>query len=66
MQGISQKRGDNMSRFHNALYVGDVQERVRILAEIGQLPLAYLMAVAHGYDELAEPLRQSIEINSIK
>ena len=33
---ISQYRGDLMSRFHNALYLGDIQERIRILAEIGQ------------------------------
>ena len=37
-----------MSRFNNALVLGDVPERIRILAEIGQLNLAYLCAVAHG------------------
>ena len=33
---IAQKKEDTMSRFHNSVYLGDVQERVRILAEIGQ------------------------------
>lgn len=35
MLEIASKRGDNMSRFHNALYLGDVSERIRMLAEIG-------------------------------
>lgn len=32
---IAQNRNDIMSRFHNALYLGDVQERIRVLAEAG-------------------------------
>lgn len=32
---IAQNRNDVMSRFHNALYLGDVQERIRVLAEVG-------------------------------
>ena len=32
---IAQNRNDIMSRFHNALYLGDIQERIRILAEVG-------------------------------
>jgi coatomer subunit alpha len=33
---IAEKRGDIMGRFHNALFVGDVQERVKILQQTGQ------------------------------
>ena len=33
---IAQNRGETMSRFQNALYLGDVAERIRILAEVGQ------------------------------
>ena len=61
MLTISQNRDDIMSRFNNALFLGENQERIRILAEVGQLNLAYLSAVAHGCSDLAEPLRESIE-----
>ncbi len=36
MLKISEIRGDVMSRFHNALYLGDVGERVKMLEEAGQ------------------------------
>lgn len=36
MQTIATKRGDNMSRFQNSLYLGDVQARVAVLRETGQ------------------------------
>lgn len=36
MLKISEMRNDTMGRFHNALYLGDVEERVRILVEAGQ------------------------------
>ena len=61
MLKIAQSRSDNMSRFHNSLYLGDVQERVKLLAEIGQTPLAYLTAVAHGIESLADPLLEQLE-----
>lgn len=35
MQKIADARGDPMSRFHNALYAGDVQGRIAILREVG-------------------------------
>ena len=33
---IAQNRGDIMSRFQNAIFLGDIHERIRILAETGQ------------------------------
>lgn len=36
MMKIAEVRGDTMSRFHNALYLGDVDERIKILKEVGQ------------------------------
>lgn len=48
MQEIAQYRGDVMFRFHNSILTGDVKERVRILAEVGQIPLAF--AVAKTYN----------------
>jgi len=41
--------------------LGDVQERIRILAEIGQIHLAFLTSVTHGYLDMARPLQESIE-----
>lgn len=35
MLKIADMRGDVMGRFHNALYLGDARERVRILEEAG-------------------------------
>lgn len=61
MINVANKRGDNQSRFQNSLYVGDVEERIRVLSEIGQLNLAYLTAVTHGKTEMAETLKNSLE-----
>jgi len=35
MQKIAEARGDPMSRFHNALYAGDVRSRIAVLREVG-------------------------------
>ncbi|KAI8894425.1 coatomer WD associated region-domain-containing protein [Globomyces pollinis-pini] len=54
MLKIAEARKDTMSQYQNALYVGDVEEQVKILKESGQLSLAYLAAQTHGlYDEAA-------------
>ena len=61
MLKIAEMRGDVMSRFHNALYLGDVGERVKLLTEAGHLPLAYLTASAHGLTEQVESLATQLE-----
>ncbi|KAF8496519.1 coatomer subunit alpha-2 [Russula emetica] len=53
MQKIAEARGDPMSRFHNALYVGDVHSRIAVLREVGLHPLAYLTAKTNGFDDIA-------------
>ena len=35
MQKIADSRGDPMSRFHNALYAGDVMGRINVLKDVG-------------------------------
>ena len=35
MLKIAENRGDSMGAFHNALYLGDVRERVKLLTEAG-------------------------------
>lgn len=37
MLKIAEMRGDVMARFHNALMLGLVEERVKIMAEMGQV-----------------------------
>ncbi|KAJ3074096.1 hypothetical protein HDU98_012124 [Podochytrium sp. JEL0797] len=53
MLKIAELRGDTMSRYNNSLYLGDVEEQVRVLKEVGQSPLAYLAAKTHGLEEEA-------------
>lgn len=50
MLKIADMRSDVMGRFHNALYLGDVRERVRTLEDAGQLSLAYITAACHGLE----------------
>ncbi|KAI8921109.1 coatomer WD associated region-domain-containing protein [Powellomyces hirtus] len=60
MLKIAERRNDTMSRFHNALYLGDVEEQITLLKDVGQLPLAYLAAKTHGLqDEAAAILAQA-------
>ncbi|KAJ4756231.1 Coatomer subunit alpha [Rhynchospora pubera] len=56
MLKIAEIKKDVMGQFHNAMYLGDVKERVRILESTGHLPLAYVTAATHGLSEDAERL----------
>ncbi|KAH7096636.1 coatomer subunit alpha-2 [Auriculariales sp. MPI-PUGE-AT-0066] len=56
MQKIADTRGDSMSKFHNALYVGDVHSRINVLRETGLYPLAYLTAVTNGLTDVAQDI----------
>ncbi|WCJ40918.1 Coatomer alpha subunit [Euphorbia peplus] len=56
MLKIAEVKNDVMGQFHNALYLGDVQERVKILENAGHLPLAYITAKTHGLEDVAERL----------
>jgi coatomer protein complex subunit alpha (xenin) len=63
MLKISNMRQDIMGRYHNALLLGDAAERVAVLVESGNLPLAYISAVMHGLQEEAEKIQIAIETN---
>lgn len=56
MLKIAEHRGDTMSRFHNALFLGDVADRVNILREVGLAPLAYMTAKTNGLEDEAEAI----------
>eukprot|EP00741_Cyanophora_paradoxa_P009442 tig00000144_g9146.t1 len=56
MLKIAEMRGDVMGRFQNALYIGDVAERLAVLEQAGQLGLAFACAATHGLQAEAEAL----------
>ncbi|NXL40018.1 COPA protein, partial [Glaucidium brasilianum] len=61
MMKIAEIRKDMSGHYQNALYLGDVAERVRILKNCGQKSLAYLTAATHGLDEEAESLKETFD-----
>jgi len=65
MLKIAEMRGDVMSRFHNALMLGQIEERVKIMAEMGQVPLAALTARTHNLTEYTEKLEEQLQGNDI-
>ncbi|OLL22528.1 putative coatomer subunit alpha [Neolecta irregularis DAH-3] len=57
MAKIAEHRGDHLGLFHNSLYLGDVQTRIRMMKEADLYPLAYLTAKTYELnDEAAEIL----------
>ncbi|CAI0422909.1 unnamed protein product [Linum tenue] len=63
MLKIAEVKNDVMGQFHNALYLGDIQERVKILENTGHIPLAYITAKVHGLEEVAERLAADLGDN---
>jgi coatomer protein complex subunit alpha (xenin) len=61
MMKIAEIRKDTSGHFQNALYLGDVAERVKVLSGCGQTSLAYLTAATHGLNEEAEKIREGVD-----
>ena len=59
MAKIAEHRGDFVSRFQNALYLGDVENRIQMFKEIDQYPLAYMTAKSHGMTEECESILEA-------
>lgn len=53
MAVIAERRDDPLSRFQNALYIGDAAQRVTVLREAGMHALAYATAKSNGLLDLA-------------
>ncbi|KAM0348266.1 hypothetical protein ACHAPU_004234 [Fusarium lateritium] len=51
MAKIAEHRGDFTSRFQNAVYLGEVEDRIQMFKEIDLYPLAYMTAKSHGLEE---------------
>lgn len=65
MLKIAKMRGDVMSTFHNALFVGNVQERITLLQEAGHLSLAFGLAKSHGLTKEAAQIEELIKANHL-
>ncbi|MCJ1342136.1 hypothetical protein MMC31_000316 [Peltigera leucophlebia] len=59
MAKIAEHRGDFTSRFQNALYMGDVQNRIDMFKEIDLYPLAYVTAKSHGLEEECQSILEA-------
>jgi coatomer protein complex subunit alpha (xenin) len=57
MMKIAEHRKDHSAHYQTALYLGDVEERVKILKNVGQKSLALLTAETHGLTGQAEELK---------
>lgn len=61
MMKIAEIRRDTSSHFQTALFLGDVEERIKIFKNSGQYSLAYLCAATHGLDEEADILKELLD-----
>lgn len=59
MAKIAEHRGDFTSRFQNAIYRGDVEDRIQMFKEVDLYPLAYLTAKSNGLAEEAESILET-------
>ncbi|PWA95671.1 Coatomer alpha subunit [Artemisia annua] len=60
MLKIAEVKNDVMGQFHNALYLGNIQERVTILENAGHLHLAYVTASTHGLHDSADRIAEKL------
>ncbi|KAJ7851778.1 coatomer WD associated region-domain-containing protein, partial [Mycena olivaceomarginata] len=65
MQKIANAQGDPMSRFHNALYAGDILGRISVMRDVALYPLAYLTAKTNGLNELAQEMLESAGLTEV-
>ncbi|KAH6886466.1 coatomer WD associated region-domain-containing protein [Thelonectria olida] len=59
MAKIAEHRGDFTSRFQNALYLGEVEDRVQMFKEIDLYPLAYMTAKSNGLEEECQAILEA-------
>lgn len=63
MTKIAEIRKDMSGQYHNALYTGDVGERIKILKSLGQGSLAYLTAATHGLAEECQEIKDTFDLD---
>jgi coatomer protein complex subunit alpha (xenin) len=59
MAKIAEHRGDFTSRFQNALYLGEVEDRIQMFKEIDLYPLAYLTAKSNGLEDECQSILEA-------
>ncbi|CAK7273063.1 hypothetical protein SEPCBS119000_005453 [Sporothrix epigloea] len=59
MAKIAEHRGDFTARFQNALYLGDVEDRIQMFKEIDLYPLAFMTAKSHGLEEECQSILEA-------
>ena len=59
MRKIAEVREQNMARFHNNLYLGDWENLVTVLQDVGQIGMAHLASLTY---QLPEKLKQFQEL----
>jgi coatomer protein complex subunit alpha (xenin) len=68
MMKIAEMRNDAMSVLHNSLFLGDVEERIKVLESAGQISLAYLLAhvfnIKDSIPHLENLLPEKVDIES--
>ncbi|KAF8567633.1 hypothetical protein P879_06803 [Paragonimus westermani] len=60
MMKIAEIRKDSSSHYQIALLLGNVAERIKVLRNGGQKPLAYLTAATHGLTAEADELKEQL------
>ncbi|CAD5111121.1 DgyrCDS461 [Dimorphilus gyrociliatus] len=66
MTKIAEIRKDRSAQFQNALLLGDVQERFKVLMECDRHALAYVTAATHGLKDQEEQLKSYFEKTETK
>ncbi|CAG8951702.1 hypothetical protein HYFRA_00005502 [Hymenoscyphus fraxineus] len=59
MAKIAEHRGEFTARFQNALYLGDVTDRIQMFKEIDLYPLAFMTAKSHGLEDECESILEA-------
>jgi coatomer protein complex subunit alpha (xenin) len=59
MAKIAEHRNDYTAQLTNAIYLGDVENRIQMFKEIDLYPLAYVTAKAHGMTEECEAILEA-------
>ncbi|VDP67766.1 unnamed protein product, partial [Schistosoma curassoni] len=66
MMKIAEIRKDISSHYHIALLLGDVAERVKLLRNCGQKPLAYLTSATHDLQQETKELEEQLTALSLQ
>ncbi|EOO01556.1 putative coatomer subunit protein [Phaeoacremonium minimum UCRPA7] len=59
MAKIAEHRGDFTARFQNALYLGEVEDRIQMFKEIDLYPLAYMTAKSNALEEECQSILEA-------